>query len=90
MDLRRIFGRNMRRHRLDAGLSQEALGVLMGVDRAHVSAMERGLQNVTLLTLWHASQALKVRPAALLEESGTLATTGQVARKRAPRRKPTG
>ena len=40
----------------------------MGVDRAHVSSMERGQQNVTLLTIWEAAQALKVRPAALLEE----------------------
>ena len=32
------------------------------------SSMERGQQNVTLLTLWHASEALGVRPADLLSE----------------------
>lgn len=58
----------MRRFRLAAGLSQEAVAERMSVDRAHVSSMERGQQNVTLLTLWAASEALGIRPALLLEE----------------------
>ncbi|WP_245968671.1 helix-turn-helix domain-containing protein [Mesorhizobium sp. UC74_2] len=41
----------------------------MGVDRAYVSGMERGQQNVTLLTMWHLSEALGVRPADLLDEA---------------------
>lgn len=49
-------------------MSQAALAVKMGVDRAHVSAMERGQQNVTIVTLWHVAQALNVEPAALLED----------------------
>jgi len=69
MDIRRVFGANVRRYRLAAKLSQEAVAVRMGVDRAHVSAIERGLQNATLLTIWQASQALGVRPAELLEEN---------------------
>ena len=68
MDIRRLFGTNMRRLRLAAGLSQEAVAVRMDVDRAHVSSMERGQQNITLLTLWEASQALGVRPAALFDD----------------------
>lgn len=58
----------MRRYRKKAGLSQEAVAVRMGVDRAHVSSMERGQQNVTLLTLWHASKALGVTPPDLLTD----------------------
>lgn len=69
MDIRRVFGANVRRYRLAAQLSQEAVAERMGVDRAHVSAMERGLQNATLLTILQASQALGVRPADLLEET---------------------
>ena len=53
---------------MQAGLSQEAVAVQMGVDRAHVSSMERGQQNVTLLTLWHTAQAVGVKPADLLDE----------------------
>lgn len=69
MDIRRVFGANVRRFRLAAHLSQEAVAERMGVDRAHVSAIERGLQNATLLTILQAAHALNVRPAELLEEN---------------------
>ena len=68
MDIRQVFGDNLRRFRTQAGLSQEAVAVRMGVDRAHVSSMERGQQNVTLSTMWLAAQALGVKPADLLDE----------------------
>ncbi len=89
MDIRKVFGLNMRRHRIAAGTSQEALAVKMGVDRAHVSSMERGQQNVTLTTLWHASDALGIKPAALLDDNVAVEKlTGKVPRK--PRTKPAG
>ena len=69
MDIRRILGANVRRYRVAAGLSQEAVAVKMGVDRAYVSGMERGQQNVTLLTMWHLAEALGVRPVDLLDEA---------------------
>lgn len=68
MDIRAVFGLNVRAHRLAAGLSQEGLAERIGVDRAHVSSMERGQQNVTLLTLWHTAQALGVRASDLLDQ----------------------
>lgn len=68
MDIRQVFGDNLRRFRTQAGLSQEAVAERMGVDRAYVSSMERGQQNVTLLTLWHTAQALGVKPVDLLDE----------------------
>ncbi len=71
MDIRKLFGANVRRHRVAAGLSQEAVAVRMGVDRAYISAIERGGQNVTLLSLWETAQALGVRPVALLDETTT-------------------
>lgn len=69
MDIRRVFGANVRVYRLAASLSQEALAARMGVDRAYVSAIERGVQNVTLLSIWQTAQSLGVRPADLLMES---------------------
>ncbi|WP_188612880.1 helix-turn-helix domain-containing protein [Chelatococcus reniformis] len=69
MDIRRVFGANLRRYRIAAGISQEAVAERMGVDRAHVSSMERGQQNVTLITLWHVALAVGARPAALLDEA---------------------
>ena len=66
MDIRRVFGANVRVYRLAAGLSQEAIAARMGVDRAYVSAIERGRQNATLLTIREVAQALGVRPADLI------------------------
>jgi transcriptional regulator with XRE-family HTH domain len=68
MDIRKLFGQNVRQYRLAANLSQEAVGVKMGVDRAYVGLIERGEQNVTLLTIWGVCEALNVRPAALFAE----------------------
>jgi len=68
MDIRESFGRNLRHYRKRAGLSQEVVAERMGVDRAHVSSMERGRQNVTLLTLWQAAEALQVSAADLVCE----------------------
>ena len=67
MDIRHTFGNNLKHYRTKANMSQAALAVKMGIDRAHVSAMERGQQNVTIITLWHVAQALGVDAAALLE-----------------------
>jgi transcriptional regulator with XRE-family HTH domain len=68
MDIRKVFGANARKFRLALGLSQEAVAERMGVDRAFISSMERGLQNATLLTIWETAQALEVRPMDLLDE----------------------
>ncbi len=87
MDIRIVFGQNMRRLRLAAKLSQEAVAELMGVDRAHVSSMERGQQNVTLLTLWQAAQALGCRTVALLDEEAV--TSDEAPTTKAPRRRRT-
>ena len=38
----------------------------MGVDRAYVSGLELGQRNPTVLTLWHAAQALEVEVHPLL------------------------
>lgn len=69
MDVRKLVGGNARRYRIAAGLSQEEVGVRMGVDRAHVGLIERGEQNATLLTIWSLCEALNIRPQALFDES---------------------
>lgn len=71
MDIRQIFGNNLKHYRTLADMSHAALAVKMGVDRAHVSSMERGQQNVTIITLWHAALALDVRPDLLLKENAS-------------------
>jgi transcriptional regulator with XRE-family HTH domain len=69
MDIRRVFGINVRLRRLKASLSQEALAERLGVDRAFVSSMERGQANVTLTTLWQVASAFSAASAELLDES---------------------
>ena len=68
MDIRKVFGANARKFRLALGQSQEAVAERMGVDRAFISSMERGLQNAILLTVWETAQVLEVRPVDLLDE----------------------
>lgn len=67
MDIRVVFARNLKRYRENRGLTQAALAAAMDVDRAHVSAMERGQQNVTLVTLGKVADHLGVEPAQLIE-----------------------
>jgi transcriptional regulator with XRE-family HTH domain len=67
-DVRRMVGRNVRRLRIAAKLSQAELAERMGVDRAYVSGLELGQRNPTIVTLWHITKALKVGLRALLDE----------------------
>jgi len=84
-----VFGQNLRRYRLEAGLSQEAVAERMGVDRAHVSSMERGQQNVTILTVWQVAQAVNCRSAELLDEDRAVDGNRPDPLAKAPRRKRT-
>ena len=68
MDIRAVFASNLKHYRQARGLTQAALAAAMDVDRAHVSAMERGQQNVTLQTLQRVAAHLDVAPAQLIEE----------------------
>jgi transcriptional regulator with XRE-family HTH domain len=67
MDVRQIVGENVRRYRREKGLSQQEVANRMGVDRAYVSGLELGQRNPTVVTLWHAAQALGVEVHLLLK-----------------------
>jgi transcriptional regulator with XRE-family HTH domain len=60
-DVRHLVGRNIKRLRIAAGISQATLAERMGVDRAYVSGLELGQRNPTVVTLWHVGQALGVK-----------------------------
>jgi transcriptional regulator with XRE-family HTH domain len=68
MDVRQIFGKNMRRIRIAAGLSQDEIAIRMGVEQTYVSGLERGVRNPTLTTLDRAASALNVKLTDLLVE----------------------
>ncbi len=67
-DVRGMVGRNVRRLRIAAGLSQAELAERMGVDRAYVSGLELGQRNPTVLTIWHIATALRVKVRSLFDE----------------------
>lgn len=67
IDPKTAFGLRLRELRLNAGLSQEALGGLAGLDRTYISSCERGRRNATLEALHKLGAALNVSPSALLE-----------------------
>jgi transcriptional regulator with XRE-family HTH domain len=67
-DVRRMVGRNVRRLRTAAGISQAELASRMGVDRAYVSGLELGERNPTVITLWHVAEALGVKLKSFFEE----------------------
>jgi len=53
-----LVARNLRRLRVDKGLSQEALAIDAGVDRTYVSRLERGLENPTVAVLERLAKAV--------------------------------
>ena len=68
MDVRSVVARNALRFRLERRLTQEELSVASGLSQQYISGLERGKRNPTVLTLYEIAQALKVRPADLLQE----------------------
>ena len=68
MDVRRRVGLNLRRFRLERGLSQEALAFECGLHRTYISGVERGVRNPTVLVLEQIASALQIPSSRLLEE----------------------
>ena len=66
MDLCALVGRNIRRHRHVAGLTQEELAHRASLDRTYLSDIERGIRNPTLLLLQDVATVLGIHPAILL------------------------
>lgn len=64
------LGMAIRTARKQAGLSQEILATDAGLDRSYMGGIERGEHNLTLMNLCRLSEALGVKPSALLIESG--------------------
>ena len=66
-DWRGIVGRNVRRLRQTAGLTQEQLAFDASIDLTYVGGIERGRRNPSLLVMVRIAEALKVDPQALLD-----------------------
>jgi len=67
-DVRRMVGKNVRRLRIAAKITQAELAVRLGVDRSYVHGLEKGARNPTVVTLWHVAKALGVKMRAFFDE----------------------
>ena len=60
MAIRKLVGRNLKRFREEAGLSQEALAFECGLHRTYVSGVERGVRNPTVEVLEKLAEPLGI------------------------------
>ena len=67
MDMRCIVGQNVRKFREELGFSQEDLAFEAELHRTHVSGIECGVRNPTVLTVAQLAKALKVQLYELLK-----------------------
>jgi transcriptional regulator with XRE-family HTH domain len=63
------LGEAIRRIRLAKDISQEKLALLAEVDRSYVGRVERGDNNVAILTLTRIANALEISVAKLIQEA---------------------
>lgn len=67
MDWRAVVGENVRRLRLERGLTQEQLAFEADIDLTYIGGIERGRRNPSLLVLANIAGALKVKVSTLVE-----------------------
>lgn len=60
MGICNLFGKNVKKYRIQSNLSQEKLGELTGLHRTYISDIERGLRSISLNNIEKLSKALKV------------------------------
>lgn len=61
MDVQKLIGSNIRKHRMAASISQEELAARMNVDQAYVSRLEGGQKNPTVSTMSQVAKSLGVK-----------------------------
>ena len=66
MDMRHLVGQNLRRARKAKGLTQEQLSERTGFAQQHLSELETGQGNPTVVTLYELAQVLDVTVAMLV------------------------
>ena len=68
MDIRKKLGKQVRRFRLEKGLSQEALAHQADLDRTYIPSIEKGERNVSITVIEKIAKALNVKISTLLDE----------------------
>ena len=73
MDMRALVGRNVRRLRLERGLTQEQFAERSGFTQQYISDLERGRRNPTVVSLLELAQALEATPVTLISPDDVVA-----------------
>lgn len=66
MDIKNVFGVNVRKYRQEKGISQEALAKLCGLHRTYIGDIECKKRNVSLENVQKIADALEVESYKLL------------------------
>lgn len=66
MDIRNVFGTNLRKYRVEKGLSQEKFAELCGLHRTYISDIECFQRNVSIDNIQKIADALGVASYKLL------------------------
>jgi transcriptional regulator with XRE-family HTH domain len=68
MEIKEKFGKQVKKLRLEKGLSQEALALLADLDRTYLPSIEKGERNVSITVIEKIANALKVKISILFDE----------------------
>lgn len=68
MEIKEKFGKQVKKLRLDKGLSQEALALLADLDRTYIPSIEKGERNVSITVIEKIANALNVKISILFDE----------------------
>mgnify|MGYP003297593079 CR=1 FL=1 len=60
MDIVKVFGDNLKKHRTQLGLSQEAFAEKCGLHRTYISAIERYRRSIALENVQRIADALEI------------------------------
>ena len=71
--MKRIVGQTLARLRRDAGITQEKLAEVAGLERGYISLIERGLRMPTVDTIFRLCRGLKTRPSEMIRAVEELA-----------------
>ncbi len=72
MTIQAAFGAALREIRTERGLSQEAVAVAAGLNRAYYNGVELGKRNVAIVNIGKLADALNLQPSVILARAERL------------------
>ncbi len=60
MDIKKKFGKNLKRLRIEKGISQETLALSADLDRTYIPSIEKGERNVSITVVEKLAKSLEV------------------------------